>query len=261
MSDTSQGPDWWQASDGKWYPPEQAPGYQSPAPGGGGGVPPAAGGGAPGTASFDLGAAFTWTWAKFQQNMQALLILGAVVVGIPFLINLIAVFTRSGFIDLVMLVLGVAIGFILPLLLTQVSLKIARGETIDTSQMFALEGNVGAYVIGAILFGILAIFGILACCIGYVFVWLIFGLWNYKVVDKKVGPIEALTGSKDLTLGPGLGATFVPMLVFMLIASLGSPGSGYGFFAVSLIGIFTQPFAYLFGAYIYKTFSGQPVAA
>ena len=28
MSDVSQGPGWWQASDGKWYPPEQAPGGQ-----------------------------------------------------------------------------------------------------------------------------------------------------------------------------------------------------------------------------------------
>ena len=28
MSDTSQGPGWWQASDGKWYTPEQAPGYE-----------------------------------------------------------------------------------------------------------------------------------------------------------------------------------------------------------------------------------------
>jgi uncharacterized RDD family membrane protein YckC len=25
MSDTSQGPGWWQASDGKWYPPESVP--------------------------------------------------------------------------------------------------------------------------------------------------------------------------------------------------------------------------------------------
>ena len=25
MSDTQQGPDWWQASDGRWYPPEQHP--------------------------------------------------------------------------------------------------------------------------------------------------------------------------------------------------------------------------------------------
>ena len=31
MSDFSQGPGWWQASDGKWYPPEQAPGGQAAA--------------------------------------------------------------------------------------------------------------------------------------------------------------------------------------------------------------------------------------
>ncbi len=28
MSDVSQGPGWWLASDGKWYPPESAPGAQ-----------------------------------------------------------------------------------------------------------------------------------------------------------------------------------------------------------------------------------------
>lgn len=33
MSDTPQGDGWWQASDGKWYPPQQAPGAaQQPAP-------------------------------------------------------------------------------------------------------------------------------------------------------------------------------------------------------------------------------------
>ena len=32
MSDVSQGPGWWQASDDKWYPPEQHPGYRPPPP-------------------------------------------------------------------------------------------------------------------------------------------------------------------------------------------------------------------------------------
>lgn len=32
MSDTSQGPGWWQASDGKWYSPAQAPGAQAVQP-------------------------------------------------------------------------------------------------------------------------------------------------------------------------------------------------------------------------------------
>ena len=32
MSDVSQGPGWWIASDGKWYPPQQHPDYRPPAP-------------------------------------------------------------------------------------------------------------------------------------------------------------------------------------------------------------------------------------
>ena len=31
MSDESQGPGWWLASDGRWYPPEQSPGVGTPA--------------------------------------------------------------------------------------------------------------------------------------------------------------------------------------------------------------------------------------
>lgn len=30
MSDTSQGPGWWLASDGRWYPPEAVPGTTPP---------------------------------------------------------------------------------------------------------------------------------------------------------------------------------------------------------------------------------------
>lgn len=39
MSDFSQGPGWWQASDGKWYPPEQAPGGAPVGPPAGYGAP------------------------------------------------------------------------------------------------------------------------------------------------------------------------------------------------------------------------------
>lgn len=45
MSDTSQGPGWWQASDGKWYPPAQADTGSSPA------TPPASDSPSPSVAS------------------------------------------------------------------------------------------------------------------------------------------------------------------------------------------------------------------
>lgn len=32
MSDRQQNPDWWLASDGKWYPPESLPAYNAPPP-------------------------------------------------------------------------------------------------------------------------------------------------------------------------------------------------------------------------------------
>lgn len=32
MSEQSMGPGWWQASDGRWYPPESAPGPAAPTP-------------------------------------------------------------------------------------------------------------------------------------------------------------------------------------------------------------------------------------
>jgi hypothetical protein len=38
MSDQSQGPGWWQASDGKWYAPETHPNYVPPPPGASGAV-------------------------------------------------------------------------------------------------------------------------------------------------------------------------------------------------------------------------------
>ena len=44
MSDTPQGPGWWQASDNKWYPPDTAPGAPPPSYG-----PPASGGQSGGT--------------------------------------------------------------------------------------------------------------------------------------------------------------------------------------------------------------------
>ncbi len=46
MSDSSQGPGWWQASDGRWYPPEQRS-QPAPSPGGGGYPAPGPSGGGP----------------------------------------------------------------------------------------------------------------------------------------------------------------------------------------------------------------------
>jgi len=52
MSDVPQGPGWWIASDGKWYPPEQHPGYQP--------LPPPTAPGSAGGPTPPMGSAFSY---------------------------------------------------------------------------------------------------------------------------------------------------------------------------------------------------------
>lgn len=95
MSDVSQGPGWWQASDGKWYPPEQQPGG-APAPQQPTGPPPGAPGGQPaqpgapghhghhgphgaGGNTVSASDAFNWGFKKFQENIGPI-ILAAVII-------------------------------------------------------------------------------------------------------------------------------------------------------------------------------------
>ncbi len=82
MSDTSQGPGWWQASDGKWYPPEQAPGYQAPAGGGA-----AAGGG--GAVTFDLGSALSYGWTKFVQYIGQIILIVLIIFAVEIVFNVV----------------------------------------------------------------------------------------------------------------------------------------------------------------------------
>jgi hypothetical protein len=260
VSDYSQGPGWWQASDGKWYPPEQAPGYQTPQPGA-----PFAGapyGGAPGggAATFDVGAAFSWTMNKFQTNVQSLLMLGLVVAGIPFLIALISLFARGSAVQFSLTVASSLIGIILTMLTVQAGLELANTGTLNPAEMWKFKANIANYVIGAVLFVIMQILGLCVFCVGALFVWLIFGLWSFLVVDRNAGAVDSLTGSKDLVLGPGFGQTFLGMLVFLVLSLLSTIGGAVTCGLGGLIGIVTVPFASLFGAYVYRSFTGQAVA-
>ena len=78
MSDTPQGPGWWQASDGKFYPPEQAPAERPQAPGG---VP---------ASSVDIGAAITYGWNKFVQYIGQIIILVLVILGVNIVVQIVA---------------------------------------------------------------------------------------------------------------------------------------------------------------------------
>src|SRR5262249_59894006 len=103
-----QRPGWGLASDGKWYPPEQAPGYTPPAPPPTPGYTPPAGqyggqygapGGVPAGApqSLDAGPALSYGWGKFSQNAGPLLAVVLIPIAVQFILQFIGRAAVSGF--------------------------------------------------------------------------------------------------------------------------------------------------------------------
>ncbi len=240
MSDSSQGPGWWQASDGKWYPPEQAPGA-APQPAGGGG------------GRLDIGAALSYGWNKFVANLGTMILIVLIFFGVQFVFNLVVQFVRPSGVIMALIVTGVIlaiglfIGFMIEAGLIRAALAITDGRPPEASMMFSTERLV-PFAIGAIVVALLSFVGILACCIGYIVVRLFLLFWGFYVLDSRRNnePIDAIKNSFNLvSKNAGDVLVFAIVVVLVNIVTCG--------LAIGVTEIAT--------GYAYKQLNGDPIAA
>ena len=243
MSDTSQGPGWWQASDGKWYPPESAPGGGAGAGGGGGYV---VGGG-----EFNIGEALSYGWNKFVQYIGQIIVIVLVIFGIQIVFSVVSqILTRSGGVGAIMVgtavwIVGLVVGFVLQAGLIRAGLAVTRGETPEVAMLFQ-TANIGPFIVASILVGLLFFVGFLACCVGAIVVAIFTLFYGYFVIDKGAQPTDSIGSSFRLVkenFGAVLGFAVLAFLLNLVTCGL----------AVGVTQIAT--------AYVYKKLTGQPVAA
>lgn len=239
MSDSSQGPGWWQASDGKWYPPEQAPGV-SPQP-------------STNSSRLDVGEALTYGWSKFTENLSTMIVIVIIFFGVQLVFNLIAQSIRpSGvfsalFVGGVVLAIGLFLGFLVEAGIVRAALAIVRGQKPEASMMFSTE-RLAPFAIGAILVSLLSFVGFLACCIGYLIVRLFLLFWGFFVLDpdRPTEPIDAIKDSFNL-VSKNMGDVLVFAIVIVLI-NLVTCGLAIGFTEIAV-------------GYAYRKLNGQTIAA
>jgi uncharacterized membrane protein len=244
VSDTSQGPGWWQASDGKWYPPEQAPGYQPPA-----GGPAGEGGGA---VNFDLGTAISYGWNKFVQYIGQIILIVLIIFAVEIVFNVVVgIFAGAigGLAGLAFRFLFIAVGFFVTFMLQagliRACLAVTRGETPEPSMLFETD-RLGPFAAAAIIVAALSFVGFFLCCIGYFVVALFTFFFGFYVLDKDQGATESITSSYNL-VKDNAGQVIVFALVCIVL----------NFFTCGLaIGVTSIATAYAF-----KTLNGEPVAA
>lgn len=265
MSDTSQGPGWWQASDGKWYPPEQAPGATPgtpPSDPSAYGAPPAygtppaygapAGGPPQGASATD---AFGYGWAKFQQHVGPLLIamvvylVGAAIIGgISY-----TILGKAGFIGSVLfqIIYWVIIALI-QMAIIRGSLFIVDGRPLELKDMFATD-QLGQYILAAVLVAIATGIGIILCVIPGLIVAFFAAYYGYFVLDKKMEAVDAIKASFSFVQA-NVGTLIVFYLLSLVAYFVGAALCGIGLLVAIPVVIIGQ-------AFLYRRLTGGAVSA
>jgi uncharacterized membrane protein len=229
MSDSSQGPGWWQASDGKWYPPEQAPEAAPQVPGSPGG----------GTTGLDVGAAISYGWNKFIQNIGPIVIIVLVIIVVELVFNVLARSMGSAFLSLILFVIGFVIALTISIGLIRAALAITAGEPVNPEMLFKTD-QLGPYFVASLVVGLLN----LIPCVGLVTTFFLF-FYGFYIVDQQMGAGDALSASFNL-VKEHIGE-LVLFLIVVLLLEICTCGLGW-------------PIALIAGGYAYRTLNGQPVA-
>ena len=254
-------------------PPPPTGGYGETPP------PPAYGGPPPGVPEkWDLGAALSYGWKKFQENLSqillaALVLFVAYAVAAAIAFGFIALLTSnpectfdsetlrtsctegSGFIWR-MIVSGIATGFLF--VVAQVigagvirgALGITEGRPFQVSELFKTEG-IGPVVVASLLVGVLTGVGYILCYLPGIVVAFVTSYTLFFVIDRGLAPVDAIKASYEL-VKDNLANTIVWYLVGGIVAFAGAIACGVGL-------LVTVPLVIIGTAYTYKKLTDAPV--
>jgi uncharacterized membrane protein len=286
VSDSPQGPGWWQASDGKWYPPEQAPGGGAA---GGGAAGGGAAGGEGGLAHLNVGDAFSYGWNKYSQNVGQLILaaivgwaIAAVLIVIGYVVLLATALagsdpadcsfneagnfrcTGGGGPSFILIVLGFGIFFFLLFLgqsifemfMVRAGLITTAGEPIETGKILSTD-NLGPYLGAVVLMALITGIGFVLCYVPGIIAWIFFltfgRFFGFFILDKGMGSIEGIKASITM-VRQNLGNILLFLIAALVINWIGA--------AICFIGLLvTIPLTAIAAAYVYRQAQGQPIAA
>lgn len=266
-------------------PPPGQPPYTPPPPGYGppppGYYPPPGYGPPPGyygPPSYDVGRAFSWSWAKFKANTATLLTGGFVLFVATIAMYAIAIAvvlavvsdpritltdSQTGELEGVgnyfaTMGVGCAAFFLLSIPywvvfagVIRAGLRIADGETPGIGSVFSYR-DAPRVMLLAFITALGTLVGFVLCYVPGLAFGLFAGFGMYFLLDSRQGPIAAIKSSFALVKN-NFGNSLVAVLLAGLVGSAGA--------LACLVGmIFTAPFAMLVHVYTYRFLSGGRIA-
>jgi uncharacterized membrane protein len=200
---------------------------------------------------FSLSSAVKFGWETVKSNLVFFIVLEIIAIFVPSVVNSLASsFSRSfPLLSFLLFVVGLGLRFVISLGLLKIALMFVDGKKAQLEDLFSVRQPelVLKYIGAAIIYVLLVGVGLLFLIIPGIYFLLSYFFYNYAVIDKGAGPIDALRISGNLTRGVKLDL-LVFLIVLLAINLLG--------LLVFLVGVLvTLPISMLATAYVYRKLS------
>jgi len=197
------------------------------------------------TKNFSIGEALKFGWNSFKSNVKFWLGLVAVIVGLYITLSILsAVVEEALFLNIAVSIVYFFIQIVVSLGLINISLKFSDHKKARIADLFNLYQRSWQYFLSSLLYSLITVGGLLLLIVPGIIWGLKFQFFSYFIVDKNMGPIEALKASAKLTYGVKwdlLGFAILGQLINLL---------GTLLLFVGLIA--TAPTVFVATAYIYR---------
>lgn len=223
-------------------PPPPPPGATPPPP-----PPPP-----PEGVTLDVGAAFTYGWNAWVQNIGPMIGLAAIIVGVNIVIGLIGSGVDSLVGTVLLQAISMVVGIVLAMGLIRAALAVTEGRTPSVSMFLETDGF-WSYLVASLLVGIGILTGLILLIVPGIILAVMWQFFGYVIVDRPgTRAVESMGRSADITRG-NRWPLFGLVLLLLLINILGAVLCGVGLIATYGVTALTI-------AYAYKVLSGEPVA-
>ncbi len=208
-----------------------------------------------GADKFPFGASVKFGWQKTKENFWSLIAVMLVWIVISGMFSYAVKYFEKTmpFASFIMQVCSSVVNMIMTLGLTKIGLKVYAGEKFDVTSLFDSYRLFLKYFLASILYGLAVLVGLVLLIVPGIILAIRMGLYTYLIVDKEIGPIDALKESMKLTKG-NVGNLFLFWFVLFGVLLLG--------FLALIVGVIVAiPVTILAYVFVYRYLEGKKQAA
>ncbi|NMC36555.1 DUF975 family protein [Candidatus Beckwithbacteria bacterium] len=153
--------------------------------------------------AFSTSEAVSFAWQTVKQNLGFFLLLLLILFGISFMSSFVTKALEDGpvFLTIIFQLISTAISLMIGLGMMKITLAFVDGEKPEFNELFSTLPYIVKYFLASILYGLIVTVGLVLLIVPGIMWAIKYAYMPFVIIDKNLGPIEALKESAKITKG------------------------------------------------------------